>query len=163
MRMRRLVIGPTFPFVLAVFAAATVLSAASAQPPPKRYAATLNIGQETGTVKSAQRGAAGRFTASLSETTFVYKLTFAHLSGAATAAAHSRSGRPPRQCGRARATLCTLHVARHRQGHLDGGSGQDAPIRQDIRQRSHSEESQRRDPRPDHRRPLSQELLGEAF
>jgi hypothetical protein len=52
----------------------------------KKYSAALNVGQETGTVKSAKRGASGRFTATLNGTTLTYTLTFTHLSGPATAA-----------------------------------------------------------------------------
>ena len=61
----------------------------AAKPAPnmvKKYSAALNVGQETGTVKSAQRGASGRFTATLNGTTLTYTLTFTHLSGPATAA-----------------------------------------------------------------------------
>jgi hypothetical protein len=60
--------------------------ATSVKPPVKKFTATLNVGQETGVVKSTKRGAAGMFTATLSGTTLTYKLTFAHLSGGATAA-----------------------------------------------------------------------------
>jgi hypothetical protein len=82
-------------FVLAaVLAAALTLSGSaiafeSAKPAPKttkKYSAALNVGQETGTVKSTKRGASGRFTATLSGTTLAYTLTFTHLSGPATAA-----------------------------------------------------------------------------
>ena len=61
----------------------------SAKPAPKvtkKYSAALNVGQETGTVKSTKRGASGRFSATLNGTTLTYTLTFTHLSGPATAA-----------------------------------------------------------------------------
>jgi hypothetical protein len=61
----------------------------AAKPTPKmtkKYSAALNVGQETGTVKSTKRGASGRFTATLNGTTLTYTLTFTHLSGAAAAA-----------------------------------------------------------------------------
>jgi CHRD domain-containing protein len=61
-------------------------SAKPAPKAPKKYSAALNVGQETGVVKSSQRGAAGRFTATLTGTTLSYTLSFTHLSGSATAA-----------------------------------------------------------------------------
>ena len=48
--------------------------------------AALNIGQETPIAKGTKRGASGRFTATLNGTALTWKLTFKHLSGAATAA-----------------------------------------------------------------------------
>jgi hypothetical protein len=78
--------------IVAALVGALALSAfavaASRKPNPtaKKFVAALNVGQETGVVKSTQRGASGRFTATLSGTTLTYTLTFAHLSGAATAA-----------------------------------------------------------------------------
>ena len=53
---------------------------------PVKFVAALNVGQETGVVKSKQMGASGHFTATLSGTSLTYTLTFAHLSGSATAA-----------------------------------------------------------------------------
>jgi hypothetical protein len=80
--------------LLSVLATALTVSGSaianeSAKPAPKmtkKYSAALNVGQETGTVKSTKRGASGRFTATLNGTTLTYALTFAHLSGAASAA-----------------------------------------------------------------------------
>ena len=48
--------------------------------------AALNIGQEKPIAKGTQRGASGRFTATLNGTALTWKLTFKHLSGDATAA-----------------------------------------------------------------------------
>ena len=48
--------------------------------------AALNIGQEKPIAKGTKRGASGRFTATLNGTALTWKLTFTHLSGAATAA-----------------------------------------------------------------------------
>ena len=86
MTMRRVAIVP-----LAVLAAALVVTAfavggSAVKPAAKKFSATLNVGQETGVAKSTQRGAAGRFTATLNGTTLSYRLTFAHLSGPAIAA-----------------------------------------------------------------------------
>ena len=67
----------------------SAIASDSAKPAPKmmkKYSAALNVGQETGTVKSAKRGASGRFTATLNGTSLSYTLTFTHLSGPATAA-----------------------------------------------------------------------------
>jgi len=61
-------------------------SATTAPQMTKKYSAALNVGQETGTVKSTKRGASGRFSATLNGTTLTYRLTFTHLSGPATAA-----------------------------------------------------------------------------
>jgi hypothetical protein len=66
--------------------AAVALGAVTAKPTVNKFSAALNVGQETGVVKSTQRGAAGRFTATLNGTTLTYTLSFAHLSGPATAA-----------------------------------------------------------------------------
>ena len=72
--------------LLALAATGLALAAVSAKPAAKKFTAALNVGQEPGVVKATQRGAAGRFTATLSGTTLTYTLTFSHLSGAATAA-----------------------------------------------------------------------------
>jgi hypothetical protein len=71
---------------LLVFAALTSGATAKSKPPVKKFTAALNVGQEIGVVKATQRGASGRFTATLSGTTLTYTLTFAHLSGPASAA-----------------------------------------------------------------------------
>jgi hypothetical protein len=69
---------------LAVSALAFGASAKSKQ--PVKFVAALNVGQETGVVKSKQMGASGHFTATLSGTSLTYTLTFSHLSGPAIAA-----------------------------------------------------------------------------
>lgn len=51
-----------------------------------RYTAKLNAAQETPRPKGTSRAASGTFTAALSGKTLKWKLTFAHLTGAATAA-----------------------------------------------------------------------------
>jgi hypothetical protein len=87
--------------VLALVAAFAVggsaIASDSAKPSPKmvkKYSAALNVGQETGAIKSAKRGASGRFTATLNGTTLTYTLTFTHLTGPATAAhIHGPAGR----------------------------------------------------------------------
>src|SRR5713226_8870880 len=48
--------------------------------------AALNVGQEKPIPKGTKLGASGRFTATLNGTTLTWKLTFTHLSGAATSA-----------------------------------------------------------------------------
>ena len=73
-------------FLIALLVAAVATGGTSVKPTVKKFTATLNVGQETGVVKSTKRGAAGRFTATLNGTTLTYTLTFAHLSGSATAA-----------------------------------------------------------------------------
>ena len=67
----------------------TAIASDSTKPAPKpvkKFSAALNVGQETGTVKSTKAGASGHFTATLNGTTLTYTLTFTHLSGPATAA-----------------------------------------------------------------------------
>ncbi len=63
----------------------------NAKKPPIKFSAALNIGQERPHPKGTKAGAAGRFTATLTGTTLTWKLTFAHLSGPATAS-HIHSG-----------------------------------------------------------------------
>jgi CHRD domain len=86
MTRRRVTLGSLAVLLGAFVVVALTVGATSAKPPVKKFTATLNVGQETGVVKSTKRGAAGMFTATLSGTSLTYKLTFAHLSGAATAA-----------------------------------------------------------------------------
>jgi hypothetical protein len=86
MTKQRLTLGSLTVFLGALIVVALAVGATSAKPPVKKFSAALSVGQETGVAKSTQRGAAGRFTATLSGTTLTYKLTFAHLSGPATAA-----------------------------------------------------------------------------
>jgi hypothetical protein len=80
---KRLVLAPVATLAVAFLAAGLALAAGSAKPAPKKFTAALNVGQETGVVKSAQRGASGHFTATLSGTTLTYTLTFTQLSGPA--------------------------------------------------------------------------------
>jgi hypothetical protein len=51
-----------------------------------KFSAALNIGQEVPHPKGTKAGASGRFTATLTGTTLKWTLTFAHLTGPATAA-----------------------------------------------------------------------------
>jgi hypothetical protein len=59
---------------------------------PMSFAATLNAGQEVPHPKGTKSGAAGKFTATVKGTTITWKLTFAHLTGSATAA-HIHAGK----------------------------------------------------------------------
>src|SRR5262245_42584365 len=86
MTIRTRVLAPVAMVVVALVAAGLAMAAVSAKPATKKYSAALNVGQETGVVKSTKRGASGHFTATLSGTTLSYTLTFTHLSGSATAA-----------------------------------------------------------------------------
>jgi len=56
------------------------------------FAATLNAGQETPHPTGTKAGAAGKFTATVTGSTIKWKLTFSHLTGAATAA-HIHAGK----------------------------------------------------------------------
>ena len=51
-----------------------------------KFSAALNIGQEVPHPKGTKVGASGRYNATLTGTTLTWTLTFAHLSGPATAA-----------------------------------------------------------------------------
>ncbi len=53
--------------------------------PTQKFSAALNIGQEVPHPKGTKVGASGRFTATVTGTTLKWTLTFAHLSGQATA------------------------------------------------------------------------------
>jgi hypothetical protein len=88
MKTRKLAIAALVAVLVGLLTAGLAIAAKPAKSPssPKKYSAALNIGQEVGVVKSAKRGASGRFTATLSGTTLTYTLTFTHLSGAANAA-----------------------------------------------------------------------------
>jgi hypothetical protein len=66
--------------------------------------AALNIGQEKPIPKGTKLGASGRFTATLNGNVLTWKLTFTHLSGAATAA-HLHPG-ARRVTGPPEVTLC---------------------------------------------------------
>jgi CHRD domain-containing protein len=89
MKTRKVMIAALAAVVVGLLTAGLAIAAKPAKSPspsPKKYSAALNVGQEVGVVKSAKRGASGRFTATLSGTTLTYTLTFTHLSGAANAA-----------------------------------------------------------------------------
>lgn len=82
--------------VVAVLAAVSVLSVASlasSQMAVKtvKFKAALNIGQEVPHPKGTKAGAAGKFNATLTGTSLKWTLTFAHLTGPATAA-HIHTG-----------------------------------------------------------------------
>src|SRR5467141_72366 len=97
--------------LLALIAATVTLVAASvavgAKPTPTTFKlkAALNIGQEKPIPKGTKLGASGRFTATLNGTALTWKLTFTHLSGAATAA-HIHIG-ARKVAGPVVITLCT--------------------------------------------------------
>lgn len=80
---------------IAVIAMMSVVSLASSQTNDKtktvKFSASLNIGQEVPHPKGTKVGAIGHFDATLSGTTLKWSLTFAHLSGAATAS-HIHTG-----------------------------------------------------------------------
>ncbi len=79
-------------FLASVLVAASLAAAgSSAQAKTTKFSAALNIGQEVPRPKGTKIGASGRFTATLTGTTLTWKLTFAHLTGAA-GAAHIHSG-----------------------------------------------------------------------
>ena len=92
MKTRKLPIAALAAVLVGLLTAGLALASVSAKPTKsskpavKKYSAALNIGQEVSVVKSAKRGASGRFTATLNGTTLTYTLTFTHLSGAANAA-----------------------------------------------------------------------------
>jgi hypothetical protein len=74
-----------------VLVLASFASAGHAKKPTQKFSAALNIGQEVPHPKGTKVGASGRFTATVTGTTLKWTLTFAHLSGPATAA-HIHSG-----------------------------------------------------------------------
>jgi hypothetical protein len=63
-------------------------SSAQAKKPPVKFSAALNVGQEKPIPKGTKLGASGRFTATYVAATgmLMWRLTFTHLSGDATAA-----------------------------------------------------------------------------
>jgi hypothetical protein len=72
--------------VSSVLVFASFASASHAkQPAPKKFSAALNVGQEVPHPTGTKVGAAGKFTATVTGTTLKWTLTFAHLSGSATA------------------------------------------------------------------------------
>jgi hypothetical protein len=62
------------------------LASASEAKKTLKFSAALNTGQEVPHPKGTKVGASGRFTATLTGTTLKWTLTFAHLTGPATAA-----------------------------------------------------------------------------
>ena len=75
--------------------AALILSAVAAgstHATKMNFTAVLNAGQEVPHPTGTMSGASGKFTASVSGTTITWKLTFAHLTGAASAA-HIHGGK----------------------------------------------------------------------
>jgi hypothetical protein len=71
---------------IAALVAASVAVGAKPTPTTFKLQAALNIGQEKPIPKGTKLGASGRFTATLKGTSLTWRLTFTHLSGAATAA-----------------------------------------------------------------------------
>jgi len=72
--------------ITAVVALVAGSVASSKTPRPVKFSAALNVGQEKPHPKGTKLGASGRFTATLTGTSPVWRLTFTHLSGPATAA-----------------------------------------------------------------------------
>ena len=77
--------------VVAALALSALAVAGTSKGAPGKFSAALNVGQEKPIPKGTKLGASGRFTATLSGTMLTWKLTFAHLSGPATAA-HIHAG-----------------------------------------------------------------------
>ena len=77
--------------LVSVLGGVSLASAGTAMKPPMKFTATLNVGQERPHPMGMMIGGSGRFTSTITGTTMKWKLTFAHLSGAA-AAAHIHSG-----------------------------------------------------------------------
>jgi hypothetical protein len=69
----------------------TAIAAGGTHAAKMNFTATLNAGQEK-PHPAAMSGAAGKFTATVTGTTVKWKLTFSHLTGAATAA-HIHAGK----------------------------------------------------------------------
>ncbi len=82
------------PLVALVVAALTLTAVAtgSTHKTKMNFTAVLNVGQEVPHPIGTKLGASGKFTATVSGTTLTWKLTFTHLSGAATDA-HIHSGK----------------------------------------------------------------------
>jgi hypothetical protein len=70
----------------------SAVAAGSTHATKMNFTAVLNAGQEVPHPAGAMSGASGKFTASVSGTTITWKLTFAHLTGAA-GAAHIHAGK----------------------------------------------------------------------
>jgi hypothetical protein len=82
MKTRTLVL----PLLMVTAALVASSLAQSKTPRPVKFSAALNVGQERPHPKGTNVGASGRFTATLNGTTLTWRLTFAHMSGPATAA-----------------------------------------------------------------------------
>jgi hypothetical protein len=82
------------PLVALVVAALTLTAIATGgtHKTKMNFTAVLNVGQEVPHPIGTKLGASGKFTATVSGTTLTWKLTFTHLSGAATQA-HIHSGK----------------------------------------------------------------------
>ena len=70
----------------------SAVAAGSTHATKMNFTAVLNAGQEVPHPAGTMSGASGKFTASVSGTTITWKLTFAHLTGAASAA-HIHAGK----------------------------------------------------------------------
>jgi hypothetical protein len=86
-------LAPVMLFAAAALAL-TGIAAGSTHATKMNFAATLNVGQAKPVPKGTKVGASGKFTATYNSTTkqITWKLTFAHLSGPATAA-HIHAGK----------------------------------------------------------------------
>jgi hypothetical protein len=84
----------TVPLVALAVAALALSGAAAGKTHATKMAftATMNAGQETPHPKGPMAGASGKFTATVTGTKIAWKLTFSHLTGAATAA-HIHAGK----------------------------------------------------------------------
>ena len=89
--MKRLLIVMVAGLASVLVAASLAAAGSSTQAKTTKFSAELNIGQEVPRPKGTKIGASGRFTATLTGTSLQWKLTFAHLTGAASAA-HIHSG-----------------------------------------------------------------------
>jgi hypothetical protein len=81
--------------LVALVVAALILSAGASggtHATKMNFTAVLNAGQEVPHPAGAMSGASGKFTASVAGTKITWKLTFAHLTGAASAA-HIHAGK----------------------------------------------------------------------
>jgi hypothetical protein len=84
--MRKLLAGLVVGLAAVLVAASMATAGHTTQAKTVKFSAALNKGQEVPSPKGTKIGASGRFTATLTGTTLTWKLTFAHLTGAATAA-----------------------------------------------------------------------------
>ena len=88
--MKKLIVLATVA-VASILVIASLAAANNGKKPTATFVAVLNSGQEIPHPTGTKVGASGKFTATLSGTTLTWKLTFGHLTGAATAA-HIHSG-----------------------------------------------------------------------